>query len=523
MNRNLFASAAPVAPADLTKNLAGGNAFAMGSEAQLAQYVLTGTFHNTFYADAKEDFARVLALAANVPAEFLAKLAVYGRQSGFMKDSPALLLAVLSVRDPVLFAKVFDRVVDDAKMLRNFVQIVRSGVAGRKSLGSGPQARVAQWLNDANVNRLLNGTVGSDPSLADVIKLARPKPLNKEREAFYGWVLGKPVDAACLPPRVQELLAFRADPAGKSVPPVEFRLVDHYLGDAQWKDVARNASWQMTRINLNTFMRHGVYEDVELVRVIADRLANRALIAQSKVMPYQLLAAYRHSHNALPALLVEALHAALDMAVDNVPALPGRVAVCPDVSGSMQSPVTGRSGVPSKVRCIDVAALVTASILAKNKDALVLPFDSAVRDVRLSARDSVLTNAEKLASIRGGATAVSAPLRALVHSRQVVDAVVYVSDYESWRDADGALGRVDGRVGVSTATQNLWDVYKRIAPAAKLVALDVTPNATVQARSAADTLNIGGFSDAVFDVVNAFLKGEVGTDGLVQVVNAVPL
>jgi 60 kDa SS-A/Ro ribonucleoprotein len=44
-----------------------------------------------------------------------------------MKDVPALLVAVLSVKDRDLFKAVFPRVMDNGKMLRNFVQIMRSG------------------------------------------------------------------------------------------------------------------------------------------------------------------------------------------------------------------------------------------------------------------------------------------------------------------------------------------------------------------------------------------------------------
>ena len=53
-----------------------------------------------------------------------------------MKDMPALLLAVLSAKSPALLAQVFARVIDNGRMLRNFVQILRSGAVGRKSLGS---------------------------------------------------------------------------------------------------------------------------------------------------------------------------------------------------------------------------------------------------------------------------------------------------------------------------------------------------------------------------------------------------
>jgi len=519
MNKNLFASAARVAPAGVVTNNAGGAAFAMTAEQQLAQYVVTGTFGSTFYTSAKADLERVVKLAQEARPEFVAKLAVYGREKAYMKDAPAFMLAVLSVTDPALFAKAFPRVVDNAKMLRNFVEAVRSGLAGRRSLGSGPQARVAEWLNDASVRQLINGAVGNDPSLADVIKLARPKAQGAEREALFGYLIGKPVNAAALPKEVNELEAFKQAPSGAKVPNVDFRLVDHYLTDAQWSDVAHTAGWQMTRMNLNSFLRHGVFKDRSMVTLVADRLRTRGLIESAKVMPYQLLAAYRHSAPDLPREIADALHDALDIALANVPQFEGRVAVCPDVSGSMKDPVTGKgTEQASKVRCIDVAALVAAAVLAKNPDAIVLPFEGEVVDgLKLSSRDSVLTNAEKLASVGGGSTAVSRPLIRLLETGERVDTVIYVSDYESWADREGAL-RSRG-----TASQTVWERYKRFHPSAKLVAIDVTPNTSLQVRNAPEVLNVGGFSDAVFDVLAAFTRGEAAGASLVAAVEAVKL
>ena len=63
-----------------------------------------------------------------------------------MKDIPALLVAALSVAEPKLCAATFGRVIDDAKLLRNFVQMIRSGVTGRKSLGTQPKRLVKSWL-----------------------------------------------------------------------------------------------------------------------------------------------------------------------------------------------------------------------------------------------------------------------------------------------------------------------------------------------------------------------------------------
>ncbi|MEL6190066.1 MAG: hypothetical protein AAFU79_36030 [Myxococcota bacterium] len=128
------------------RNEAGGVAYARSAEAALAQLVVTGCFNDTFYASAETQLDEVLDLARRVEPRFLAQAAVYGRETARMKDAPALLAAVLATRDVALLGEVFDRVVDDARMLRGWVQIVRSGVTGRRSLGSAPKRLAQDWL-----------------------------------------------------------------------------------------------------------------------------------------------------------------------------------------------------------------------------------------------------------------------------------------------------------------------------------------------------------------------------------------
>ncbi len=116
----------------------------------------------------------------------------------------------------------------------------------------------------------------------------------------------------------------------------------------------------------------------------------------------------------MPPTIREALQDAMEIAIQNVPRIEGKVYVCPDVSGSMHSPVTGvRKGATTAVRCIDVAALVAAAVLRKNPQAEVIPFESDVVRVNLNPRDSVMTNAQRLASLPCGGTNCSAPLRHL--------------------------------------------------------------------------------------------------------------
>jgi 60 kDa SS-A/Ro ribonucleoprotein len=212
----------------------------------------------------------------------------------------------------------------------------------------------------------------------------------------------------------------------------------------------------------------------------------------------------------------EALQDALEIATENVPQIAGKVFVFPDVSGSMHSPVTGfRQGATSAVRCVDVAALVAATVLRRNPTAEVICFSDHIVEAHLNPRDSVMTNAAKLAAHPPGGTNCSLPL-ALLNKRQATgDLVIYVSDNESWMDASGS------RFGVApTETMREWARFKERNKDARMVCIDLQPNTHTQAKEREDILNVGGFSDAVFDLIAEFARGTLTDVNWVAAVEA---
>jgi 60 kDa SS-A/Ro ribonucleoprotein len=209
------------------------------------------------------------------------------------------------------------------------------------------------------------------------------------------------------------------------------------------------------------------------------------------------------------------LQDALEIATENVPEIKGKIYVLPDVSGSMSSAVTGyRKGATSAVRCIDVAGLVASAILRKNPLAEVLPFENDVVNIALNPRDSVMTNAQKLAKIGGGGTNCSAPLRQLNNAKAQGDLVIYVSDNESWMDTNRTWNS-------GTETMKQWNEFKSRNPNAKLVCIDIQPYATTQAQERADILNVGGFSDQVFNLISEFAGGTMNAEHWVGVIESV--
>jgi hypothetical protein len=382
-NKMLFQSSrGALLPAATAINREGAPAYALEPKHALAQYAATGCLSNTFYAGAGEQLSTVLSLAKELDAAFIAKTAIYARTKGSMKDVPALLLAILSTKNPVLLKAAFPRVVDNGRMVRNFVQILRSGVTGRKSLGTAPKRLVETWLNTASEQKLLDAAVGADPSLRDIVRMVHPKPADATREALFGWALDKAFVVEPLPKGLQQLIAYRLD-RSRGVPAV----------------------------------------------------------------PFQMLT--------------------------------------------------------TAIRCIDVAALVTAAIARTNREARVLPFAEKVKEIEINPRDSLMTNAAKLAALGGGGTSSSAPLQRLVQERSSAEFVVLVSDNQSW---------VDARAAGPTETLRLWEAFRVRNPQAKLVCIDLQPNRTTQAIERPDVLNVGGFSDEVFEVVARFAHGTLGAD-----------
>ena len=527
-NKSLFASLTSRLPRANAVNEAGGRAYKLEPKHALAQIAATGTFGNAFYSTAETQLDEVLKLIDEVDDnQYLAKLALYAREKALMKDMPAALLVALSVRDTELMHRVFDRVVDNGRVLRTVFQMIRSGQFknkaghGRVGLSSSVQRAFQRWLNTASVGKLLSASIGNDPSLRDILRMARPTPKDNARRAMFGWLTDKsiekwaPATEADLPVEVQSLIAYRnseSEEAQASIAGgldnVRWDLLsDAAKGPTVWAALARKMGPQALRMNLNTLLRHDVLATSAMVDYVADRIADESEIRRSKQFPYQYFAAYLNADDNVPQKIKTALHKAAEIACGNVPELPGPVVIGLDTSGSMSCAVMGNRGrgATSKMRCIDVAALFAAAILRRNPDSVVIPFDTSAYDAKIDPNDSILSIAERLAKYGGGGTDCSLPLVAAnqKHAKRKFAGIVLVSDNESWV----GTGR-HGSTGVMTA----WEAFvanqcklagKDAAP--KLVNIDLQPYQTVQACERADIMNIGGFSDAVFNVISAFL------------------
>ncbi len=520
-NKTLFSSSKSRLLRANARNEAGGVAYKLSAKQALAQLAATGTFNGTYYAQGSTQLNEMINLIQTVDDNvFLAKLAVYARERAFMKDMPAALIAVLSSRDPQLTHQVFDRVIDNGRVLRTLFQMIRSGQFGRVGLSSSLKRAFQRWLNTSSVSRLLSASIGHDPSLRDIMRMARPRPVDNMRRALFGWLTQKPVanwapaKERDLPAEVRALIKFRtakkpkAQIAAISGHNIRWDLLaDAAIDTSVWRAIADQMGPQALRMNLNTLQRHGVLTDSTFAIEIANRIADIDAVTRSRQFPYQYFAAYMNAADNVPHVIRQALHRAAELACGNIPRMPAPIVIGLDTSGSMQCATTGSRGrgATSKMRCVDTAALFAAAILRVNPESVVVPFDTRAYEAKIDPGDTILSIAQRLAKYGGGGTNCALPLEFANKrlKKRTYAGCVLVSDSESW------VGQgMCGSTGVMTA----WNAFVRnqrsseIEP--RLVCINIQPYTTSQAPERNDILNIGGFNDAVFKVVAGFMSGD---------------
>jgi 60 kDa SS-A/Ro ribonucleoprotein len=571
-NQGLFSSTARTVPPPDTTNLAGGQAYAFDPKHALAQLATTGFFGDSFYESAEDQLKRMIELAGKVDSEYLAKLAVYARERGKMKDMPCALSLLLWHRaaeaqkkhaaksvartvtagaeplDKVVAdlqanqesytaRKVFDRVIDNGRMLRTFYQMLRSGVFGKKSLSYSLQRAVNNWLNEAGAGKLLSASIGDKPSLKDILRLARPTPKDNQRRALFGWLVGKeeskwaPATEKDLPEVVKTLKLYRASDGEAAQLAALDRLGDYSIrwdllsdcakGNKVWSRICRMMGHQALRMNLNTLERHGCFSDPELIEYVASQIEAPEEVLKAKQFPYQYFAAYMNA-GSVPNRIRQALSQAATIACGNIPAFPGPALIGVDVSGSMASAVitgTRKGAHSSSMHCIHAAALVAAALYRRNPDSIIVPFDTNAYKCAFDPGDTILSLADRLAKFGGGGTACSLPLQAanMGFPTKAFAAVVIVSDNESWVD-QGSRG---------TMTMDQWAIFyarqKAIGKfkSPKMFCLNLSQTGNTQAPDGSTVVNLGGYSDALFDVMAGHLSD--GGQSFVAAVEAIVL
>ncbi|RPI35306.1 MAG: TROVE domain-containing protein [Hyphomicrobiaceae bacterium] len=276
-----------------------------------------------------------------------------------------------------------------------------------------------------------------------------------------------------------------------------------------WRELVGQMPYLALLRHLNTLQRAGVLRDADFAGRVAERLSNRETLRRARVLPFQLFMAYRMFEpvDGAEQWVTNALADALEASFVNMPDL-GDVCIAPDVSGSM----SGRLSAHGKTRFADVAGIFAAALVKSTPTARVLPFREHVVEVKLNARDSLTTMAERIAQLVSGGTAVSAPVSYLLDHKVKVRTFIGITDNIEWAaDQSGNLGFLP-----------TWHKYKeRIAPQARAFLLTIAPyRHAVAPTDEPGVHTIYGWNDSVLKYIGLTLEG---LDGQVEAVRGIEL
>lgn len=473
------------APLARSRNREGYPAWDRPVEEQYVQTLLTNSLGQTYYASQDQLLQEAgevhRAMLAEDPA-FAARALPYARQHGYMRLQPVFGLALLSQVAGPHFEEAFDGVVLIPNDLMDFMSIVRSlrgGEGGRRI-----KRLAGRWLAD-NLDEYwaikYGGDKSSGYSLADLIRTVHPN--TGEARPLFDWLLGKEADLSGLP----QVAAFerlkRAATDGERVAAIREGRLPHEVvtpfaggSRAVWEALVPNLPVFALVRHLQALERHGVLDGAR--EIVEQRLTDPQTILASKMFPFRFLTALERVRTPWVA---DALRAAADLALENIPEIRGRTAVFVDRSGSMAG------------NYVWTAALFGIALMRKaGLNGRLLLFDTAVEEFAVSARDTIVSQAERIQA--GGGTDTSAPLRQLLHERYRADNLILITDEQQNAGAPfyGVLG----------------EYRRKVNPEVRVYIIDVSPyrNALTPTNDAR-TWYVYGWSEQVLNFIALSTRG----------------
>ena len=194
----------------------------------------------------------------------------------------------------------------------------------------------------------------------------------------------------------------------------------------------------------------------------------------------------------------------MDLSIENVPKLPGITAIFADNSGSMTQAISGKS----EIQCIEIAGVMAAigSHLTTGKS-VVGAFGQTFKEVPVSRRDSILTNAEKIRHADvGHCTYGYLTIKHLLDKKIKVDRVMLFSDMQCYSSPTTVSNRSRCYFGHDDQLGPMWRKYvQTINPNAVLYSVNLVGYGTTQfPEDDPSVVLLAGWSEKVFDLICAY-------------------
>lgn len=480
------------------KNREGFPAYSRPPKVEALEAMMTGTAGNKFYTTGIQTIEETLDSLRKIDdTEYIAKAAKYARNKGYMKDMPIASTVVVSKRNPELFKKIVHDVMWTPRDWVKFIDISRSGTI-RDGLGRAPKREIKKAIADMDAYHAIK--YPSD--VKDMIRIARPpeevnpevinyimeddhtgdeklEKLKKLKEAEDSESQAEIIEEGDLP---YEVVTGCVDGIDENI----------------WKSLLYVAPYFNMLRNLNNFERNDVFSDEDALKYAKNKLTSEYHVKNSSLFPTRFYMAYKMIEQFEGSTEIKnALEKAIELSVENVPDIEGKVALLPDKSGSMGSRTTGNKSI---MQCIDLVGIFTGIMINKSDEVSeVLPFDNDVdheTGKRALEQESIMDTADQF--MASGGTSMAAPMTYMVDNDIKVDKVIGFTDQEEWISSYGHESFEDAMLE-----------YLEMYPDTEFYLITLTPYKDYTTKEHPNVHYIFGWSDKILDFVGTDINKQM--------------
>ena len=456
-----------------TVNKSGHVAYGMTDKAKLVTQVLTSFFQESkFYGDNSAEMQEVIKRVIQKDPEFVSQLAVFARREFNMRSVSHVLTAYLAHEEK---GKPFVRKTvkgvslrgDDITEIMSFY-LSTFGKPVPNSLKKGI-ADVLVGLDEYQLAKYKGE--GKAVKMRDLLCLCRPRPQTSAQEALW---------KRCLEGTLEVPVTWETQLSanGNNAETWE-KLIDS--GKVGYMALMRN-------------LRNILTANPRNVGKVIEKISNPDAVRKSKQLPFRYLSAYKSVGNIGGSKVFDALEAAVDASVDNIPKLPGTTVIAVDVSGSMGNKISAKSD----VHCCEIAMMLGMIANRICENAILYTFDTSIKKYDVSHRNGILYTTIH-SNMHGGGTNMSLPFQKMIKDHVKCDRVIILSDNEvnsgySWYGHKTVQALADEYR--STTGNDIW-----------VHAIDLQGYGTQQFHGAKTNI-IAGWSEKVFDFILLAEQGE---------------
>lgn len=496
------------------QNKEGAVAYTVDKETELYTLVVTSLVADKYYESEGEQIKRLRELINACDPEFVGKLAVYARESMYLRTMPVVLTVELNKAlhtsgKPTqmiesLSTRVIQRVDEITEMLSYYTianadNIKKNADGSTKKLcklSKALQRGIGQAFTKFDEYQLAKYNRKGEVTLKDALFLTHAKPANTEQEALFKKLVNDELEV----PYTWEVELSTAAEKGKTKTQV-------------WEELiySKKLGYMALLRNLRNILEANVSKD-HIIKV-ASYLESKEAVEKSNQLPFRFFSAYKQLaggrargyfgyqksevlENANPAhtkIILEALEQAVLHSTANLKAAgyDEQVAVVCDVSGSMMSSVSRNSS----IQMYHIGLLLGMSTHNKCKYVETGLFGDTYKAYPLP-QNNILANTIALEEKEGEvgySTNGYKVLQDYIRNKKQFDKIMIFTDCQMWDSTYDDMH-----------IKSEWAKYKSMYPNAKLYLFDLAGygNTPIDTRQN-DVFLIAGWSDKVFDVLNA--------------------